>query len=112
MKIFLQSCGANREIIQDLVDAGLDILNPVQYKAKGKDLVGLKKEFGADLVFWGRAIDTQSTPNHELSKGTRDEVKKILDIMAPGGGFAFAPVHNIIFKMMLHLELFGHWGKH
>lgn len=59
------------------------------------DLKELKQEFGKDLVFWGGGIDTQST----LCKGTpdevRDEVKRILDIMAPGGGFVFAPVHNI-----------------
>jgi uroporphyrinogen decarboxylase len=53
VKIFMHSCGAIREIIPDLIDAGLDILNPVQYTAAGMELQGLKKDFGKDLVFWG-----------------------------------------------------------
>lgn len=95
VKIFMHSCGAIHEIIPDLIQAGLDILNPVQYTAKGMDLVCLKKDFGKDLVFWGGGIDTQTTLNNGTPQEVRDEVKRILDIMAPGGGFVFAPVHNI-----------------
>jgi uroporphyrinogen decarboxylase len=95
IKTFMHSCGSIRPIIPDLIDAGLDILNPVQFTATDMELTGLKRDFGKDLVFWGGGIDTQST----LCKGTpqevSDEVKRILDIMAPGGGFVFAPVHNI-----------------
>ena len=94
-KNFMHTCGSVRPILPDLIEAGLDIYNPVQFTAKDMDLKELKQEFGKDLVFWGGGIDTQST----LCKGTpdevRDEVKRILDIMAPGGGFVFAPVHNI-----------------
>ncbi len=94
-KMFLHSCGSIRPIIPDLIGAGLDILNPVQFTATNMELKELKRDFGKDITFWGGGIDTQST----LVKGTpaeiRDEVKRILDIMAPGGGFVFAPVHNI-----------------
>lgn len=94
-KNFMHTCGAVRPILPDLIEAGLEIYNPVQFTAKDMELKGLKQDFGKDLVFWGGGIDTQST----LCKGTPEEVssevKRILDIMAPGGGFVFAPVHNI-----------------
>ncbi|MGV8090852.1 MAG: uroporphyrinogen decarboxylase family protein [Mangrovibacterium sp.] len=95
VKIFMHSCGAIRPIIPDLIDAGLDILNPVQYTANGMELEGLKKDFGKDLVFWGGGVDTQTTLNNGTPAEVRDVVKKVLDIMAPGGGFVFAPVHNV-----------------
>jgi uroporphyrinogen decarboxylase len=82
-------------LLPTLIEAGLEVYNPVQFTASGMELKGLKKDFGNDLTFWGGGVDTQNT----LSKGTpeeiKDEVKKILDIMAPGGGFVFAPVHNV-----------------
>jgi len=95
VKIFMHSCGAIREIIPDLIDAGLDILNPVQYTSSGMELSSLKKDFGKDLVFWGGGIDTQTILNHGTPGEVREVVKKVLDIMAPGGGFVFTPVHNI-----------------
>jgi len=94
-KTFLHSCGAIYKLIPDLIDAGLDILNPVQFTAAGMDLVKLKREFGKDLTFWGGGVDTQSTLNNGNPQQVADEVKRIIDIMAPGGGFVFAPVHNI-----------------
>jgi uroporphyrinogen decarboxylase len=94
-KTFLHCCGAIRPIIPDLIDAGMDILNPVQYTAAGMDLAGLKKDFGDALTFWGGGVDTQSTLNNGTPQEVRDEVKKVLDILAPGGGFVFAPVHNV-----------------
>jgi uroporphyrinogen decarboxylase len=95
VKIFMHSCGAIREILPDLIDAGLDILNPVQFTASGMDLKALKHDFGDVLTFWGGGVDTQSTLNHGSPQQVADEVKQIIDIMAPGGGFVFAPVHNI-----------------
>lgn len=95
VKIFMHSCGAIREIIPDLIDAGLDILNPVQYTASGMDLAELKRDFGKDLVFWGGGIDTQSTLNNGTPREVSDKVREILELMAPGGGFVFTPVHNI-----------------
>jgi uroporphyrinogen decarboxylase len=95
VKTFLHSCGAIRPVIPDLIDAGLDILNPVQFTAKGMELTGLKKDFGDALTFWGGGVDTQSTLNNGTPQAVKDEVKKVIDILAPGGGFVFAPVHNI-----------------
>ncbi len=95
VKTFLHSCGAIRPVLPDLIDAGLDILNPVQFTAKGMELTGLKKDFGDALTFWGGGVDTQSTLNNGTPQAVKDEVKKVLDILAPGGGFVFAPVHNI-----------------
>ncbi len=95
VKVFMHSCGAIREILPDLIDAGLDILNPVQFTAAGMDLVGLKRDFGDVLTFWGGGVDTQSTLNNGTPQQVADQVKKIIDILAPGGGFVFAPVHNV-----------------
>jgi uroporphyrinogen decarboxylase len=95
VKVFMHSCGAIREILPALIDAGLDILNPVQFTAVGMELKGLKKDFGDVLTFWGGGVDTQSTLNNGTPEAVKDEVKRVLDILAPGGGFVFAPVHNI-----------------
>jgi len=96
VKIFFHSCGAIRPLIGDLIDAGIDILNPVQISAKDMDLHELKREFGQDLVFWGGGVDTQ----HTLCKGTaeqvREDVKRNIEALAPGGGFIFAAVHDIL----------------
>ena len=95
IKIFMHTCGSVRILLPDLIKAGLDILNPVQFTAANMELEGLKKDFGNDLVFWGGGVDTQSTLKNASPEHVKDEVKKILDIMAPGGGFVYAPVHNI-----------------
>ncbi len=95
VKTFLHCCGSIRPIIPDLIDAGLDILNPIQFTATDMELTGLKKDFGDTLTFWGGGVDTQSTLNNGTPQAVKDEVKKVIDILAPGGGFVFAPVHNI-----------------
>jgi uroporphyrinogen decarboxylase len=95
LKVFLHCCGSIRPIIPDLIDAGVDILNPVQFTAKDMELKGLKKDFGKDLTFWGGGVDTQSTLNKGTPQQVRDEVRRIIDIMAPEGGFVFTPVHNV-----------------
>ena len=95
VKIFMHSCGAIRELLPDLIDAGMDILNPVQFTAAGMELKALKRDFGDSITFWGGGVDTQNTLNKGTPEQVKDEVKKILDIMAPGGGFVFSPVHNI-----------------
>jgi len=94
-RIFFHSCGSIREIIPDLIDIGVDILNPIQYKATGMGLKNLKKDFGKEIVFWGGGIDTQKILPFGNSKAVEDEVKRVIDIMAPGGGFVFATVHNL-----------------
>jgi uroporphyrinogen decarboxylase len=95
VRIFMHTCGSVRELLPDLIEAGMDIYNPVQFTAANMDLKGLKKDFGKDLVFWGGGINTQSTLKNGSAETVRDEVKRILDIMAPGGGFVFTPVHNV-----------------
>lgn len=95
LKVFLHCCGSIRPIIPDLIVAGVDILNPVQFTAKDMELTGLKRDFGKDITFWGGGVDTQSTLNNATPQKVKDEVHRIIDIMAPGGGFVFAPVHNV-----------------
>lgn len=94
-KLFFHTDGAIKEIIPDLIEAGVDILNPVQYSATGMDLSALKKLFGKDLVFWGGGIDTQEILNKGTVQQVKDEVKRNIDILAPGGGFVFSTVHNV-----------------
>jgi uroporphyrinogen decarboxylase len=95
VKIWLHSCGSIAPFIGDLIDAGLDVLNPVQINAANMDPLYLKKEFGKDITFWGGGADTQII----LPTGTRqqvvDHVKRNIDAFAPGGGFVFSSVHNI-----------------
>jgi uroporphyrinogen decarboxylase len=95
-KVFLHSCGAIAPLIPDLIDAGVDILNPVQIGASGMNPVLLKKEYGKDLVFWGGGIDTQHTlPNGTVAE-VKDAVKKNCEILMKDGGFVFNQVHNIV----------------
>jgi uroporphyrinogen decarboxylase len=94
-KILLHSCGAIRPLIPDLIEAGVDILNPIQVRAAGMDTRELKKEFGKDIVFWGGGCDTQEILPRGTPQEVREEVKRRIDDLAPGGGFVFCPVHNI-----------------
>ncbi len=94
-KLFYHGCGATRDLIPDLIDLGFDILNPVQVSAKGMDTHALKRDFGRDIVFWGGAVDTQHTLPFGTPRQVADEVKRRIDDLAPGGGFVFAPIHNI-----------------
>ena len=93
--IFLHSCGAIREVIPDLIESGVNILNPIQVSAYGMDSKELKRDFGADLVFWGGGCDTQAVLSRGTKQQIRDEVKRRIDDLAPGGGFVFTQVHNI-----------------
>ncbi len=95
-RIFFHSCGNIRQLIPDLIEIGVDILNPVQVNARDMDSSDLKKEFGKDLVFWGGGVDTQGAFDERFSpEDVREDVKKRLDDLMPGGGFIFNPVHNI-----------------
>jgi len=93
--IHFHSCGAIRELIPDLIDVGVDALNPVQVNAAGMDTKQLKKEFGKDITFWGGGVDTQHVLPHGTPEEVKDEVKRRIEDLAPGGGFIFATVHNI-----------------
>jgi uroporphyrinogen decarboxylase len=95
VKILLHSCGSVRKLIPDLIEVGIDALNPIQVAAAGMDTKELKREFGKDLCFWGGGVDTQETLPNRSPAEVRDEVKRRIDDLAPGGGFVFAAVHNI-----------------
>lgn len=95
VKVFLHSCGAIYDLIPDLIDAGVEILNPVQISAKGMEPVKLKKEFGKDLVFWGGGANMQYTVNTGSIEQIKAEVKELIEIFSPGGGYVFNQVHNI-----------------
>jgi uroporphyrinogen decarboxylase len=71
------------------------VLNPVQVSAAGMDSAELKREFGADLVFWGGGVDTQRVLGSGTSQEVRDEVRRRIEDLKPGGGFVFATVHNV-----------------
>jgi uroporphyrinogen decarboxylase len=93
--LFLHSCGSIYDFIPDLIEAGVDILNPVQFSAANMDSKNLKEKFGDRITFWGGGVDTQK----ELPFGTPDEVadqvEKQMKILSSGGGFVFSAVHNI-----------------
>lgn len=94
-RVFLHTCGAVRELLPDLVEIGVEVLNPVQVSATGMDSAGLKADFGRDLVFWGGGVDTQRVLGSGTPDEVRAEVRRRLVDLAPGGGFVFAAVHNI-----------------
>jgi len=94
-KLFYHSCGATFDLIPDLIEIGFDILNPVQVSARGMDSKRLKSTFGKDITFWGGGVDTQHVLPFGSVQEVKDEVKRRIDDLAPGGGFVFAAVHNI-----------------
>ncbi len=94
-KIYLHCCGACEPMLRDLIEVGLDILNPVQISAAGMDPLHLKREYGRDLVFWGGGVDTQRVLPRGTPAEIRDHVRRNIEALAPGGGFVFATVHNV-----------------
>jgi uroporphyrinogen decarboxylase len=92
-KIFYHSCGNLNALLDDLIDAGVDIVNPVQVSAMG-DTAVLKAEYGDRLVFWG-GVDTQRVLPMGTEEEVRAEVKKRIRDLGPGGGFVLAAVHNV-----------------
>jgi uroporphyrinogen decarboxylase len=93
-KILMHTDGSVFDIIPDLIEVGVDILNPVQYHAANMELSRLKREFGQELSFWGAGIDVQMSLSKPINK-IKEEVQRNIDIMAPGGGYVFATTHNI-----------------
>jgi len=93
-KIFHHSCGSVHELLPDMIEAGIDILNPVQIRAANMEPERLKKDFGDSLTFWG-GLDTQ----HMLPFGSVEEVeaqaRHLIDVLGDGGGYVFAPGHNV-----------------
>ena len=93
--LFLHSCGSIYDFIPDLIDTGVEIINPVQFTAANMDSKRLKEEFGDKITFWGGGVDTQNTLPFASPAEVAEEVKRQMEIFSPGGGFVFTPVHNI-----------------
>ncbi len=94
--IFMHNCGGVYQLIPDLIDAGVEILNPVQTSARYMEPERLKREFGKDLTFWGGGCDTQRVLIHGTPAEVRDDVRRRLDVWMPGGGYVFNQVHNVL----------------
>ncbi len=93
-KIFFHNCGSVVDFIPDMIEIGIDILNPVQLTARGMEAKELKREFGKDMVFWGGA-DTQKILPFGSPDEVRQHTREVIDALAPGGGFIFNTNHNI-----------------
>lgn len=94
-KILYHSCGSVTEFIPELLDNGIDILNPVQLSARDMDAAWLKARFGQQLVFWGGSIDSEHILPNGKPYQVRENVRRHVELFKPGGGYVFAPVHNI-----------------
>jgi uroporphyrinogen decarboxylase len=96
VKVMLHSCGGIRELLPDLIDAGLDATNPVQTNCRGMDPRELKKEFGDRMTFWGGGCDTQRVLLYGTPAEVRRHVQEQVAILSPGGGFVFQQIHNVL----------------
>jgi uroporphyrinogen decarboxylase len=96
VKVMLHCCGGVRPLIPDLIEAGLDAINPVQISCAGMDAAALKRDFGDRLTFWGGGCDTRLILSHGTPDKIREHVRRQVSILAPGGGFVFQQVHNIL----------------
>ena len=96
MHTFLHSCGSIYRLLPDLIEAGYDIINPVQINTRDMEPERLKREFGQDITFWGGGADTRHVLNRATPAEVKDHVRGLVDIFAPGGGFVFNAVHNIL----------------
>lgn len=94
-KTFKHSCGAVEPFLPKFIEAGFDIINPVQINARGMDPQLLKKKYGKDIVFWGGGVDTQKTLPYGSPAEVREEVLRLCEIFSKDGGFVFSTVHNV-----------------
>jgi len=95
VKILFHSCGAVADFIPDLIDIGVDALNPVQVGAWGMDPASLKRRYGRDICFWGGGVDTQRVLPRGSPREVKEDVRRRLPVLLDGGGYVFAAVHNI-----------------
>ena len=102
MHTFLHSCGSIYKLIPDLIEAGFEILNPVQTNVRDMQPDRLKREFGADVTFWGAGADTRSILNMGTPAQVKDHVRANIEILSPGGGFVFNTIHNILPDVPAH----------
>ena len=95
MKTFLHSCGSIYELLPDLIEAGYDVINPVQTNCRDMEPRRLKDEFGADITFWGGTVDPQKTLARGTPEEVHDEAVRRITELKPGGGFVIASIHNM-----------------
>ena len=95
-KIFLHSCGSVYELLPHLIDAGVDVLNPVQTTTVNMEPERLKKEFGKYITFWGGGCNTQDVLPNKTPTEVKEDVKRRIEIFSKGGGFVFNQIHNIL----------------
>lgn len=96
VKVMLHCCGGVQELMTDLIDAGLEAINPVQINAAGMDPAGLKRDFGGEITLWGGGCDTRDLLPHGSPGQVTDHVEEMVRILRRGGGFVFQQVHNIL----------------
>lgn len=96
MKTFLHSCGSIHAFLPDLIEAGFDAINPVQITAKDMEPWRLKRDFGADITFWGGGADTRGVLPRGTPAEVKDHVRRNIETFAPGGGFVFTTAHNML----------------
>ena len=113
--VFMHSDGSVRDLIPDYIDAGVDILNPIQVNSTGMALEGIKRDFGKDLVFNG-GLDVLH-PFEGTLEEAKDTVKRTIDIMGPGGGYILGPTHNFsphisVEKILMVFEFAKEYGKY
>jgi len=95
-KVFLHSCGSIYKLLPGLIDAGLDVLNPVQTTSRDMELERLKSEFGKDIIFWGGGCNTRDVLAGATPKQVKEDVKKRISILGRDGGMVFNQIHNIL----------------
>lgn len=96
MRTFLHSCGSIHALMPDLIEAGFEVINPVQTACRDMEADKLKRDFGKDICFWGGGADTRAILNHGKPADVRKDVLERLAILSPGGGFVFNTIHNIL----------------
>ena len=95
MRLFFHSCGNVRPYLPGFIEAGVNILNPVHVTAAGMEPRALKRDFGDAITFWGGGVDTQHILPHGTPQAVKDDVKRNVEALAPGGGYVFNTIHNI-----------------
>jgi len=98
-KTFIHTCGSIMPLIPDIIEAGFDILNPVQISAVNMDPQELKNRFGDQITFWGGGIDTQRVLPFGTPDEVRQQVQRNIEIFGKGGGYVFNPIHNVQSKV-------------
>ncbi|HPA19845.1 MAG TPA: uroporphyrinogen decarboxylase family protein [Verrucomicrobiae bacterium] len=96
MRTFLHCCGSIHALLPDLIGAGFEVINPVQTNCRDMEPGRLKREFGRDICFWGGGCDTRTVLNRGTPDEVRAHVRERLEVFAPGGGFVFNTIHNIL----------------